>query len=169
MSWFRCVVQTSQRRSASRWHAGGAPGTGSLSSSRAERQGSWGTGNKDGQCPGTRPYNPFLTLYGASQLMLCPLHNLYLINKPQMVLSACTQQENNYQSLIVRPMVPSTTARLLPLPSLCSFTANKADACSPITKLQAAAQAMCSGGRQQDQDTPVPGQGLSTVVPQRPS
>lgn len=36
VSWVRCVAQTSQRRSASGRHAG------SLSRSRAERQGSWG-------------------------------------------------------------------------------------------------------------------------------
>lgn len=40
VSWCRCVVQASQLLSASGRHAGKTPGTGSLSRSRAERQGS---------------------------------------------------------------------------------------------------------------------------------
>lgn len=57
VSWFKWVAQTSQRRSASGWHAGRAPGTGSLSRSRAERQGSWGSKDKGGQSRArTRPH-----------------------------------------------------------------------------------------------------------------
>lgn len=59
VSWFRWVAQTAQRRSASGWHDGRAPGTGSLSSSRAEKQGSWGRRNS-GQSPGARAARPSL-------------------------------------------------------------------------------------------------------------
>lgn len=54
VSWFRCVSQTSQRRSASGRHVGRTPGAGSLSRSRAERQGSWGNKDKGGRCLGAR-------------------------------------------------------------------------------------------------------------------
>lgn len=75
VSWFRWVAQTSQRRSASGRNAGRAPGTGSLSRSRAERQGSWGTRDKGGQSMGPEPATCSAPSTAPGQLPLQPPHN----------------------------------------------------------------------------------------------
>lgn len=76
VSWFKWVAHTSQRRSASGWHAGRALGTGSLSRSRAERQGSWGSKDKGGQSTARTRSRPFPSQHRASsQRGLCRIYN----------------------------------------------------------------------------------------------
>lgn len=60
VSWVRWVAQTSQWRSTSGRHTGRTPGAGSLSRSRAERQGSWGTRDDSGQSTGAQTCHPLL-------------------------------------------------------------------------------------------------------------